>query len=191
MPTIDNLPTLPRLLRSNSVKPTTPTFLSLPDIPPPTKPVVYSPVPTIQTFRGAMVLNLASTKCVFCSLVCQGEPYGKVDSISYCCLRCVIVLNAQQLPLKHPSHMRLPILDSIKSRRTDNCDDLATRCQSRCRQAEARSVSIITERSMELFVAPTYTDVCAQKHVCSSSDKNTASQLCRGCRYQQAWRSVP
>lgn len=55
MPTIESLPTLPRRLRSNSVKPTTPTFLSLPDIPPPTKPVVYSPVPTMHTLRGAIL----------------------------------------------------------------------------------------------------------------------------------------
>lgn len=45
-PTMDSLPTLPRLRRSNSVRPTTPTFLSEVDAPPPTKPVVYSPVPT-------------------------------------------------------------------------------------------------------------------------------------------------
>jgi hypothetical protein len=45
-PTMDSFPTLPRLRRSNSVKPTTPTFLSDLDAPPPTNPVVYSPVPT-------------------------------------------------------------------------------------------------------------------------------------------------
>lgn len=45
-PTIDSFPTLPRLRRSNSVRPTTPTFLSDLDAPPPTNPVVYSPVPT-------------------------------------------------------------------------------------------------------------------------------------------------
>lgn len=45
-PTILNLPTLPRRRRSNIVNPTTPTFLSEPEAPPPTKPVVYSPVPT-------------------------------------------------------------------------------------------------------------------------------------------------
>lgn len=44
-PTMLSLPTLPRRRRSNSVKATTPTFLSEPDMPPPTKPVVYSPVP--------------------------------------------------------------------------------------------------------------------------------------------------
>ncbi len=62
VPTIDSLPTLPRLRRSKSVKPTTPTFLSLPDIPPPTKPVVYSPVPTMQTLRGAILLSPASAR---------------------------------------------------------------------------------------------------------------------------------
>lgn len=41
-----SLPTFPLRRRSNNVKPTTPTFLSEPDIPPPTNPVVYSPVPT-------------------------------------------------------------------------------------------------------------------------------------------------
>lgn len=56
VPTIDRLPTLPRRLRSKSVKPTTPTFLSEPEADPPTYPVVYSPVPTMQTFSGAMVL---------------------------------------------------------------------------------------------------------------------------------------
>lgn len=45
-PTMLNFPTLPRRRKSNSVSPTTPTFLSEPDAPPPTKPVVYSPVPT-------------------------------------------------------------------------------------------------------------------------------------------------
>lgn len=45
-PTMLRSPTLPRRRRSNSVSPTTPTFLSDVDAPPPTKPVVYSPVPT-------------------------------------------------------------------------------------------------------------------------------------------------
>jgi hypothetical protein len=45
-PTMDSFPTFPRLRRSNSVSPTTPTFLSDLDAPPPTNPVVYSPVPT-------------------------------------------------------------------------------------------------------------------------------------------------
>jgi hypothetical protein len=52
VPTIDSFPTFPRRRRSNKVSPTTPTFLSDPDAPPPTNPVVYSPVPTIKTFRG-------------------------------------------------------------------------------------------------------------------------------------------
>jgi hypothetical protein len=43
--TYPNLPTFPRRRRSNSVNPTTPTFLSDVEAPPPTKPVVYSPVP--------------------------------------------------------------------------------------------------------------------------------------------------
>lgn len=46
VPTMLNLPTFPRLRRSKRVSPTTPTFLSEPDMPPPTNPVVYSPVPT-------------------------------------------------------------------------------------------------------------------------------------------------
>ena len=66
-----NFPTLLLLRKSNKVRPTTPTFLSEPDMPPPTKPVVYSPVPTwfrlqyskvrygriqltMRTLRGAM-----------------------------------------------------------------------------------------------------------------------------------------
>lgn len=54
VPTMLNLPTFPRLLKSNMVKPTTPTFLSDPDIPPPTKPVVYSPVPTWKHSANAL-----------------------------------------------------------------------------------------------------------------------------------------
>lgn len=52
VPTMESLPTLPRRRKSNIVRPTTPTFLSDPEAPPPTKPVVYSPVPTMRTFRG-------------------------------------------------------------------------------------------------------------------------------------------
>lgn len=55
VPTMDNFPTFPRRRRSNSVNPTTPTFLSDPEAPPPTNPVVYSPVPTINTLRGLVV----------------------------------------------------------------------------------------------------------------------------------------
>lgn len=44
-PTMPSLSTLPRRRRSNSVRPTTPTFLSDSEAPVPTKPVVYSPVP--------------------------------------------------------------------------------------------------------------------------------------------------
>ena len=52
VPTIDSFPTFPRRRKSNIVKPTTPTFLSEPEAPPPTNPVVYSPVPTIRTSNG-------------------------------------------------------------------------------------------------------------------------------------------
>lgn len=55
-PTIDRSPTLPRRRRSNIVSPTTPTFLSEVLAAPDTKPVVYSPVPTIKTAGGAMML---------------------------------------------------------------------------------------------------------------------------------------
>jgi len=41
--------TLDRRRKSNIVKATTPAPLSLSDFPPPTKPVVYSPVPTMRT----------------------------------------------------------------------------------------------------------------------------------------------
>jgi len=47
--------TLPRRRRSKSTRATTPIFLSEVDCVPPTKPVVYSPVPTIRTDGGAMV----------------------------------------------------------------------------------------------------------------------------------------
>lgn len=53
VPTIDSFPTFPLRRKSNIVKPTTPTFLSDPEAPPPTNPVVYSPVPTIRTSNGA------------------------------------------------------------------------------------------------------------------------------------------
>jgi hypothetical protein len=52
VPTIDSFPTFPRRRRSNMVNPTTPTFLSDPEAPPPTNPVVYSPVPTMSTSNG-------------------------------------------------------------------------------------------------------------------------------------------
>ena len=52
VPTMESCPTFPRRRRSNIVRPTTPTFLSLPEAPPPTNPVVYSPVPTMRTFNG-------------------------------------------------------------------------------------------------------------------------------------------
>ena len=54
-PAIERAPTLPLRRRSNMVKPTTPTFLSDVLAAPDTKPVVYSPVPTINTAGGAMV----------------------------------------------------------------------------------------------------------------------------------------
>ena len=56
VPTMESFPTFPRRRRSNIVRPTTPTFLSLPEAPPPTKPVVYSPVPTMRTFNGLDVV---------------------------------------------------------------------------------------------------------------------------------------
>lgn len=52
-PTMLSLPTFPLRRRSKSVNPTTPTFLSEVDAPPPTKPVVYSPVPTYYTLQSA------------------------------------------------------------------------------------------------------------------------------------------
>jgi len=52
VPTMESFPTFPRRRRSNIVNPTTPTFLSEPEAPPPTNPVVYSPVPTIKTSSG-------------------------------------------------------------------------------------------------------------------------------------------
>lgn len=58
VPTILNLPTFPLRRRSNRVKPTTPTFLSEPDIPPLTKPVVYSPVPTFRIVSEIVVSNV-------------------------------------------------------------------------------------------------------------------------------------
>lgn len=45
-PTMLSFPTLPLRRRSKRDNPTTPTFLSEPEAAPPTKPVVYSPVPT-------------------------------------------------------------------------------------------------------------------------------------------------
>ncbi|PHH86529.1 hypothetical protein CDD83_10107 [Cordyceps sp. RAO-2017] len=47
-PAMLSRPTLPRRRRSNSVSATTPAFLSEAEGPPPTKPVVYSPVPTLR-----------------------------------------------------------------------------------------------------------------------------------------------
>lgn len=64
-PTIPRLPTLPLRRRSNKVSPTTPTFLSEPEAPVPTKPVVYSPVPTfpllVTSTEMASDSNLPST----------------------------------------------------------------------------------------------------------------------------------
>lgn len=45
-PTMLSLLTFSRRRRSNKLRPTTPTFLSEPEAPVPTQPVVYSPVPT-------------------------------------------------------------------------------------------------------------------------------------------------
>ena len=58
VPTMLSLPTLPRRRRSKRVRPTTPTFLSDLDAPPPTKPVVYSPIPIIKTLGGAMMMEI-------------------------------------------------------------------------------------------------------------------------------------
>ena len=58
VPTIDSFPTFPLRRRSNNVRPTTPTFLSEPEAPVPTKPVVYSPVPTMRTLRGLTSLAM-------------------------------------------------------------------------------------------------------------------------------------
>lgn len=85
VPTILSFPTLPRLLRSNMVKPTTPTFLSDPEAPPPTKPVVYSPVPTcvlsvsvlsscwhsltMRTLTGAILVPTAAMFTIVLSLL--------------------------------------------------------------------------------------------------------------------------
>ena len=54
-PAMEREETLPRRRRSKSTRATTPIFLSEVDCPPPTKPVVYSPVPTIRTDGGAIV----------------------------------------------------------------------------------------------------------------------------------------
>ena len=47
VPTMLRFPTLPLRRRSNRVRATTPIFLSEPELLPCTKPVVYSPVPTL------------------------------------------------------------------------------------------------------------------------------------------------
>lgn len=94
-PTMDRSPTLPRLRRSKRVSPTTPTFLSDLEAPPPTKPVVYSPVPTyaasqlsiqklllfeseIASLRGAAsstfrVFNSANAHSRFRARNCRGK----------------------------------------------------------------------------------------------------------------------
>lgn len=61
-PAMPNLPTLPLLRRSNMDRPTTPTFLSEPEAPPPTKPVVYSPVPIWRESQGISVVALGLGK---------------------------------------------------------------------------------------------------------------------------------
>lgn len=65
VPTIDSFPTFPLRRRSNNVRPTTPTFLSEPEAPVPTKPVVYSPVPTMRTSRS---LGAGEAMVVVCEL---------------------------------------------------------------------------------------------------------------------------
>jgi hypothetical protein len=56
-PHIPTLSTLPRRLKSNMVKATTPAPLSLSAAVPPTYPVVYSPVPTMSTLAFAATLG--------------------------------------------------------------------------------------------------------------------------------------
>jgi len=60
------------------VRPTTPTFLSDPEAPPPTNPVVYSPVPTMSTSNGASEAMFAvrAIDPVGC-----GVGFGSPDSI--------------------------------------------------------------------------------------------------------------
>lgn len=61
--------TFPLRRRSNSVKPTTPTFLSEVDAAPPTKPVVYSPVPTWRrsSARRLVLIATPNKRCEACS----------------------------------------------------------------------------------------------------------------------------
>lgn len=59
-PAMPSLPTLPLRRRSNIDRPTTPTFLSEPEAPPPTKPVVYSPVPI---WRGGQRTAVMPLEC--------------------------------------------------------------------------------------------------------------------------------
>ena len=62
-PTMPSFPTLPLRRRSNMDSPTTPTFLSDSEAPPPTKPVVYSPVPTIKTLSGSILGVGSNVSC--------------------------------------------------------------------------------------------------------------------------------
>lgn len=84
-PTMLKSPTLPRRRRSNRVRPTTPTFLSEPDAAPPTKPVVYSPVPTIRTLGGAMVNYVKGKEVEAETKICTEEKRnwkeGKRESL--------------------------------------------------------------------------------------------------------------
>ena len=74
-PAIERLETLPRRRRSKSTRATTPIFLSEVDWAPPTKPVVYSPVPTIRTDGGAIVdVGLRYFAANGAEVVFDGEP---------------------------------------------------------------------------------------------------------------------
>ena len=97
VPTIDSFPTLPRLRRSNMVNPTTPTFLSDPEAPPPTKPVVYSPVPTIRTSKG---LDPAS---------CLGAGLGSLEL----CIGIESILSAVNLQVLELKCVNQPVSKSM------------------------------------------------------------------------------
>lgn len=79
VPTIESFPTFPRRRKSNKVRPTTPTFLSDPDAPPPTKPVVYSPVPTMRTSNGASEAMFA---------VCGLQAVERIEAVT--CINLLI-----------------------------------------------------------------------------------------------------
>ena len=87
VPTMLSFPTFPRRRKSNIVRPTTPTFLSEPEAPPPTKPVVYSPVPTMRTLSSLGDPSSAGFACST-GLACTG-----IESIFViCCISVVCSL---------------------------------------------------------------------------------------------------